>query len=110
MVVTTIYDKDDFYSALESAGEKLVIVDFYADWCGPCKMISPKLEALSNESNNYNIVFLKVNVDSNADLSGEYQVQSIPSFAFIKKKQKIDSFSGASEEKLKELISKYKTV
>lgn len=56
--------QSDFNSQLASAGAKLVVVDFYATWCGPCKMIAPKIESMSQELMD-SVVFLKVDVDKN---------------------------------------------
>ncbi|UYV67580.1 TXN [Cordylochernes scorpioides] len=92
----------DFDAKLTEAGNKLVVVDFYATWCGPCKMIAPYLEKLSGEHKD--VVFLKVDVDENEDLASEYQVQCMPTFIFIKNRDKVGVFSGASEEKLLEQI------
>lgn len=60
------------------------IIDFYADWCGPCKMVAPILEELSNEYDN-RIVIYKVNTDIEQELAGVFGIQSIPSFLFIDK-------------------------
>lgn len=67
---------------LEEAGDKLVIIDFFATWCGPCKVISPQFEELSNELTD--IVFLKIDVDDNEDIAAEYEISSMPTFIFIK--------------------------
>ena len=61
---------------LEEIKEGVTLVDFYADWCGPCKMLGPILEQLSQENEDVN--FIKVNVDDNNELAAEYQVMSIP--------------------------------
>lgn len=61
-----------------------VIIDFYADWCGPCKMVAPILEELSNEYDG-RIVIYKVNTDIEQELAGVFGIQSIPSFLFIDK-------------------------
>ncbi|KAK4297141.1 hypothetical protein Pmani_030414 [Petrolisthes manimaculis] len=97
--------KDDFTAKLTEAGGKLVIVDFYATWCGPCKIIAPKLEAMSKVKTN--VVFLKVDVDENEEVAQEYQITCMPTFLFFKNGKKVDSFSGASEDKIKEYIEKY---
>jgi thioredoxin 1 len=60
-----------------------VLVDFYADWCGPCKAIAPFLEAIANE-NTGKILVGKVNVDGNQELAAEYSVMSIPHFISFK--------------------------
>jgi len=69
-----------------------VIVDFYADWCGPCKMLMPLLTKLSEEHKN--VTFCKVNVDANAELSIDYKIQSIPHVFFIKNGEIVHEFKG----------------
>lgn len=59
-----------------------VIIDFYADWCGPCRSVAPVLEELSNEYED-KVVIYKVNTDSEAELSQIFGIQSIPTFLFI---------------------------
>jgi len=71
----------------------LVLVDFYADWCGPCKMTSPIIEELANEVKE--IKFVKVNVDENADLASQYNISSIPTFLIFKDGKIIHQFVGA---------------
>ncbi|CRK90568.1 CLUMA_CG004271, isoform A [Clunio marinus] len=93
----------DFDSQLESAGELLVLVDFHATWCGPCKMIAPKLEEFANAYAD-KIVIVKVDVDDCEELAMRYNISSMPTFVFIKKGQQIDSFSGANAEKLEKYI------
>lgn len=62
--------------------DKTVLVDFYADWCGPCKMLSPVVEAVAKENEDIKVV--KVNVDDEQDLAIKYQVMSIPTLVVIK--------------------------
>ena len=62
--------------------DKPVLVDFFADWCGPCKMTAPIVEDLSNEHSEYK--FCKVNVDSESDLAARYGVMSIPTLIAFK--------------------------
>ncbi len=59
-----------------------VLVDFYADWCGPCKMLSPVLEKISNENQDVEIV--KINVDESSNLAQEYGVVNIPTMVILK--------------------------
>lgn len=63
-------------------GNKPAIIDFYADWCGPCKMVAPVLEELSEEYKD-ELVIYKVNTDVEQELSAVFGIQSIPSFLFI---------------------------
>ncbi len=74
-----IVDQNGFNEALNN---KYVLVDFYADWCGPCKMVGPVLEELDAENDQLTIV--KVNVDNELDLASKYGVQSIPNMIFFK--------------------------
>uniref|UniRef100_W6MEU4 Thioredoxin-like-1 protein n=1 Tax=Coenobita clypeatus TaxID=474045 RepID=W6MEU4_9EUCA len=70
-----------------------------------CKVIAPKLEAMSQQKTH--VVFLKVDVDDSEDVAQEYKITCMPTFVFFKDGKKVDSFSGANEEKIKEFIEKY---
>ena len=63
--------------------EEPVIVDFYATWCGPCKMMGPVIEEIANEANNYKVG--KVDVDENQELAMKYGIMSIPTIVIIEK-------------------------
>jgi thioredoxin len=63
-------------------GTKPCLIDFYADWCGPCKMIAPVLEELQNEYGE-NVVIYKVNTEDQRELAGMFGIQSIPSLLFV---------------------------
>ena len=73
-------NKDNFAELRASA--KPVLVDFYADWCGPCRMVGPIVEEIANE--NPDIVVAKVNVDNNPELASEFGVFSIPTMVVLK--------------------------
>tara|TARA_X000000950_G_scaffold283895_1_gene385812 strand:+ start:725 stop:1048 length:324 start_codon:yes stop_codon:yes gene_type:complete len=60
-----------------------VIVDFWAEWCGPCKMIAPILEEISNEANG-NLIVTKVNLDNNQELATKFSIRSIPTLLLFK--------------------------
>lgn len=102
-MVYSVADKDDFNAKLDEAGEKLVIVDFFATWCGPCKMIAPQLETLSEKLKD-TVLFLKVDVDENEELAGEYEISCMPTFVFFKNKKVVRTISGAAIDKIKEAI------
>ena len=70
-----------------------VIVDFWAEWCGPCKMLTPILEELSNEMKN-EINVVKVNLDENQDLAMKYSIRSIPTLLLFKDGNLVDTKVG----------------
>jgi thioredoxin 1 len=74
--------------------DKLTIVDFWAEWCGPCRAIGPVIEELSKEYNG-RVNVGKVNVDQNPDLSVNYGITSIPAILFIKDGKVVDKQIGA---------------
>ena len=74
--------------------EKLVIVDFWATWCGPCRMLSPLLDEVEEEMAD-KITVVKVNVDDAPEIAGQYRVMSIPTLLFIKDGQIVDKTVGA---------------
>lgn len=83
--------------------EKTVLVDFYADWCGPCKMLSPIVEEVAEEEEN--IKFVKLNIDNAEDIAIQYQVMSIPTLVVIKNGEEVNRSVGLiDKEKIKELI------
>ena len=85
---------------------KLVLVDFWAEWCGPCKQIAPTLEELA-EKYSENLSICKVDVDANRELALQYNVRSIPSLMIFKEGEMIDSLMGAvSLEELEDLVTR----
>jgi thioredoxin 1 len=74
-----------------------VVVDFWASWCGPCRMLAPVTEKLSEEYAN-RVIFCKLNVDENRQSAAKYQVMSIPLLLFFKDGKQVDSVLGAVPE------------
>lgn len=89
--LTNLTDDNFKKEVLES--EKIVLVDFWAPWCGPCKKLGPIIEELANEKNE-NIKFTKLNVDENKKMAGAYGIRSIPTVAVFKDGKPIDGFVG----------------
>lgn len=86
-------------------GNKPAIIDFYADWCGPCKLVAPILEELSNEYEN--LVIYKVDTEVEQELSAVFQIRSIPSMLFIPlDKQPMMQAGALPKSTLKEIIEK----
>ncbi len=86
-------------------GDKPAIIDFYADWCGPCKMVAPILEQLSDE--NPEIVIYKLDTEVEQELASAFQIRSIPSILFIPKdKQPMMQAGALPKHVLEDIIQK----
>jgi len=106
MTVQTVASHDDLKQQLRDAGDRLVVLDFYATWCGPCRVIGP--EVVNFATLYPQVLFLKVDVDECDDVAVEYNIESMPTFLFIKQSKVIESFSGANKDRLAQLIEKHK--
>lgn len=85
--------------------EKTVLIDFYADWCGPCKMMSPVIDEIAEEMKE-NVKVGKVNVDENQDLAMEYGVMSIPTIVVLKNGEVQKTFVGVTDkEEIKQALN-----
>ena len=103
MRVKQISEKD--FKKVINNKEKRVLVDCYADWCGPCKMISPIIDELSSEIDTCD--FYKLNVDEAEDISREYGVMSIPTVLVFENGKEVSRSVGLkSKEELTEIITK----
>jgi len=89
-----------------SSQSNLVLVDFWAEWCGPCKQISPILEEIANEKENLNI--LKLNIDDNPATPQKYNVRGIPTLMLFKDGKLIDTKIGSlPKSSLEDWINSY---
>jgi len=99
--------KDDFYACLEEAGNKLVVVDFFTDWCGPCKVIYPMLQKMAVDQQD--VSFVKMNCNKyNKDLGKALGVKVAPTFQLFKKSEKVAEMTGAKVDDLQALINEHK--
>ncbi|MFH1632021.1 MAG: thioredoxin [bacterium] len=97
---------DNFDAAVLQA-ESIVLVDFWAPWCGPCKAMAPIVDELAGEMSD--VAIAKVNVDDSPQLAQQFNILSIPTFLIFKSGQVVEQFSGSmSKEMLKEKIEKHK--
>ncbi|XP_038660057.1 thioredoxin-like [Scyliorhinus canicula] len=106
-MVCLIENVEDFEAKLKQAGDKLVVLDFFAEWCPPCNKIGPKFVELSKKYTN--VIFYKVDVDDAADVAEKCSVESMPTFIFFKNGQQVDKVVGGGEEtenKLETIIKK----
>ena len=84
--------------------KKYVLIDFWADWCKPCKTISPILEKIEKERDDIEII--KINVDNNATMAIEYNIKTIPTLIFLKEEHIIDFLVGSfSENRILEFVN-----
>ena len=97
-----ILNSKNFQSEVLNSDENFLI-DFYADWCGPCKMLAPVIDNISNSYSNINVA--KINIDENSDLARKYNVLSIPTLLFFKQGKEFNRITGfVPEEKIVEII------
>ena len=98
-----IVNSTEFKNEIESG---IVLVDFFATWCGPCKMLAPVLEGLSSEMEG-KAKIIKVDIDQSQDLADQFQISSVPTMIVFKDGQKADMLVGfLPKERIQESILK----
>jgi thioredoxin 1 len=99
-MVAEITSLQQFNEEIKYSG--LTVVDFYATWCGPCRMISPLIEQLANS--NPNVHFFKVDVDAVPDVSSENGISAMPTILFFKNGEKVETIVGANVNKINSAV------
>ena len=100
--------KHEFNEIINNS-HKLVVVDFYAEWCMPCVMLSPVIEELAESKSMKGVKFTKLNVDDNEELSRKYNVSNIPCLIIFKNGKEVGRITGSQtadviEEKIKKFL------
>lgn len=91
---------------LLSEERRLVVIDFFAEWCGPCKRIAPEVAQLETKYNN-RILVLKIDVDVCDDIAAEFSIQSMPTILFIKEGRIVETVVGANMTAIHRAIQMY---
>lgn len=86
-----VLNNENFKSEIENS-DKVVIVDFFATWCGPCKMLTPVFEELSNSMTD--VDFVKVDIDQSLRIAQEYNITSVPTMMIFKNGKPVDTIMG----------------
>lgn len=95
--------KENFDKAI-NVSDKIVVIDFFATWCGPCKMLAPVVEQAAEELTD--VTFYKVDIDEEMELAQRYQIMSVPTLLFLKNGQVVNKSVGAVPiEQLKDIIN-----
>lgn len=103
--MAVINTNDSEFAAILAKNEK-VIVKYYADWCGSCKLFAPKFKRMSNDENNQNIVFLEVNAEENPEARKMAGVDNLPFMAVFKNGNLIEGAATSKEEYVVEMMHK----
>ena len=100
---TPVHEEEDFHSAMKS--DRLVLVDFMATWCGPCKRMKPFMEKLHDELKDQ-VLITEVDVDKQPDLAAKYRIEAMPTLVFFKDGKELDRIvGGQTEEQMRKLIA-----
>ncbi|XP_052256688.1 thioredoxin-like [Dreissena polymorpha] len=103
-----VYNMDELQSVMEDCKGKVVVIDFWAGWCGPCKLIGPMFQRLSKESAlTSSLEFVRVDVDEAPDIAEWVGIECMPLIAFYKNGKKIDELAGANAKVLEEKIREH---
>nr|CDJ81100.1 Thioredoxin domain containing protein [Haemonchus contortus] len=99
-------DTSEFDDLLKEYPDSLIVIDFYATWCGPCKIMGPKFTKMANE--NPSVVFVKIDVDESEDIVSRFEIKVMPTFIFMRKGAQIDIVEGSLEDDLRRKLEQHK--
>jgi len=102
-MATKLTSENQFDQILQN--NPVVVIDFTAKWCGPCKRIAPLFDDLARD--NEGVACVKVDVDQHPEIAGDYNVRAMPTFVVVKNGREVNRMEGADESKLTRLVEKY---
>ncbi|KAF6159903.1 hypothetical protein GIB67_032987 [Kingdonia uniflora] len=107
-LVQAFHSSSEWRTHLDSLKEstKLMVIDFSASWCGPCRFIEPAIIALAEKYSD--VIFVKIDVDELHDVAQEFGVQAMPTFVLIKGGKTVDTVVGAKKDELENKIQKHR--
>jgi thioredoxin 1 len=106
--VHTVDDDEELRTVLSANPSGLVIVDWSASWCGPCRAVAPYYDELSAMPENESVTFVKADIDELPDASREAGVEAVPTFHFIKGNKIVAQLQGANMNRLKDLLEQHR--
>ncbi|WKX93117.1 hypothetical protein Q1695_010838 [Nippostrongylus brasiliensis] len=106
MTIREPSDVDEFDAILKENANSLIVIDFYATWCGPCKIMGPKFVKMSSEFTS--VVFIKIDVDESEDIVSRFDIKVMPTFIFMRNGAQIDIVEGSLEDSLRSKIEQHK--
>merc|ERR1712131_284908 len=101
-----VQTNDALAALINENKEKLILIDFHATWCVPCKQIAPYLESLAAQHPD-NLIIVKIDVDEAEEVAMSYQVEAMPTFVAIKNGAMIQRFAGANKNKIGALVNEH---
>ena len=101
-----ISSTEQLEGVLSENKDKLIVMDFTATWCGPCRNIKPVFKGLADTHKD--VIFLSIDVDANSEISGKYKIRAMPTFKFYKNDVAMGTMMGANSDKLKAYVENLK--
>ncbi|XP_037809479.1 thioredoxin-2-like [Lucilia sericata] len=105
-LIKCVVSREHFEELLKSIKDKFIIVEFYAEWCGPCKILAVKFQELAEKYQN-KLEVLKINIEDLEELAIEYEVNQMPSYMIMRNGMKLEQFFGSKPEQLNAMVEKY---
>ncbi|KAL3313016.1 hypothetical protein Ciccas_008381 [Cichlidogyrus casuarinus] len=110
-IVEEVTTEKDWNALKQEASVKCIVVKFFAVWCGACKIMIDKFEAIAQEYKDHqDIRFVKINIETLEDLASEFDVSALPTFVLLKEGKEIERALGPHQELLETMVKKHCTV